>query len=53
MTVPAHSIQACLKLLAREGKTVFESADWKELKKAKPELTTDLAVAAYSKVMMG
>ncbi len=34
--------------MAREGKTVFESSDWKQLMKANPTLAAELAVAAYN-----
>ncbi len=44
------SFQACIKLIAQEKKTVFESADWKKLEEARPKLTTHLAVATCLKL---
>jgi hypothetical protein len=29
------------------GDPIFESADWKEMKRVKPELAADLAVEAF------
>ncbi len=43
------SFQACVELIAKQGEPVFESADWKEMMKARPELAIDLAVAACRK----
>ncbi len=40
--------QAGVKLIARAWKTVYGSADWKEMKEANPKLAAELAEAAIA-----
>jgi hypothetical protein len=41
-------LQASVKLIARRWKTVYGSADWKEMKETNPKLDAELAEAAIS-----
>jgi hypothetical protein len=46
-SLSSFSFQACLKLIARVGDSIFESTDWKELMEARPKLAAHLAVEAF------
>jgi hypothetical protein len=44
---PCPSLQTCIKIVVREGDAIYESADWKEVMKDRPELVAHLAIEAF------